>query len=544
MQREPYQGAWVRHEREQLGITQGELAGAARDSGFQLSRSHLANIEAGTYAVPPGLVRIVADLAGRDLAEVRRHVDMLPRTKNDPGPTLHSLSQLADAGPAPQAEIPDSPAPPRSHPSAVELLDWASKKLASLALSREVVLTTTGPLADALRAAPSPRGCLGGILGNGIRAVLEEGAELHHVLAVPDDPEAHFEVLAQALPLAARYCLPPSAVEHLSRYRLTLVPDFPAGPDLVASSHTHLASMVIPVLSAAKPGVAVVELAVPAGQPDRQPDRQPGAGSNHAWSADYAAWLGARGTDLFSWVSVVPAGTLGLPAGPWEEFLTMSWEHAGGRDSIQRMLPLNTMSNDLRSQLAAAQGRRRGLSPGQVAKEVGRRMSMYKERRGAMLRNLEHGYSFRNVVTREALADLAEHGQYTMERVPDNVLTAEQAASYLRTTIDLIRTYENFEVLILADEELQRALPLGVSWIVKRSPRSQAAASERAWAFLPFALNDEPKAMNVIVNDKYAIEAIGNRIDALWATWVRRRPAKDIRQETLAELERLQRDIA
>lgn len=233
-----------------------------------------------------------------------------------------------------------------------------------------------------------------------------------------------------------------------------------------------------------------------------------------------------------------------MPTGPWEEFLTVAWEHAGGRDSIQRMLPLNTMSNDLRSQLVAAQERRRGLSPGKVAKEVGRRMSMYKDRRGAMLRNLEHGYTFRNVVTREALADLAEHGQYTMERVPDNVLTAGQAASYLQATIDLIRTYENFEVLILTDEELEQALPLGVSWIVKRSPRRQTVGSERAWAFLPYILNDEPKAMNVIVDDRHAIEAIGSRIDALWTTWVRRRSAKDVRQDTLAELERLQHDIA
>ena len=540
MQREPYQGAWVKYHREQLGITQGELAEAARDGGVQLSRSHLANIEAGTYGVPPGLVRIVADLAELDLPEVRRHIDMLARTKNDPGRTLHPLSQLADSGPTPLPSIPDSPPPPRSHPSAIELLDWASKKLASLALShpRQVVLTTTGPLADALRAAPSPRGYLGGILGNGIRAVLEEGAELHHILAVPDDPEAHFEVLAQALPLAARYCLPPPpAFKHLSRYRLTLVPDFPAGPDLVASSHTHQASMVIPVLTPAKPGVAVVELA-------QDQDAQPDAGSNRAWPADYAEWLGARGIDLFSWVSVVPAGTLSMPTGPWEEFLTVAWEHAGGRDSIQRMLPLNTMSNDLRSQLVAAQERRRGLSPGKVAKEVGRRMSMYKDRRGAMLRNLEHGYTFRNVVTREALADLAEHGQYTMERVPDNVLTAGQAASYLQATIDLIRTYENFEVLILTDEELEQALPLGVSWIVKRSPRRQTVGSERAWAFLPYILNDEPKAMNVIVDDRHAIEAIGSRIDALWTTWVRRRSAKDVRQDTLAELERLQHDIA
>lgn len=538
MQREPYQGAWVKYEREQLGITQGELAAAARDGGVQLSRSHLANIEAGTYAVPPGLVRVVAELAERDLSEVRRHVDLLPRTKNDPEPTLHPLSQLADSAPRSPSEIPGSPTLPGSHPSAIELLDWASKKLATLASNRprQIVLTTTGPLADALHAAPSPRGYLGGILGKGIRAVLEEGAELRHILAVPDNPEDHFEILAQALPLVARYCPPPQPDrQQLSRYRLTLVPDFAAGSDLMASSHTSQASMIIPVLVAAKPGVAVVESALHDGQPDGE--------SKSSWSVDYASWLSARGTDLFSWVSVVPAGTLSMPTGPWEEFLTAAWEHAGGRDSIQRMLPLNTMSNALRSQLIAAQERRRGSSPGTVAEEVSRRMKMYKKRRGAMLGNLEHGYSFRNVVTREALADLAEHGQYTMERVPDNVLTAEQAASYVRATIDLIRTYENFEVLILTDEELEQALPLGVSWIVKRSSRSQTAGKERAWAFLPYVLDDEPKAMNVIVDDEHAIEAIGNRIDALWSTWVRRRPAKEIRQETLAELERLQRDI-
>ena len=99
------------------------------------------------------------------------------------------------------------------------------------------MLTTTGPPADALRAAPPPGGYLSGLLGNGIRAVLEEGAELHHILAVPDDPETHFELLAQALPLAARYCMPPPpSRSHLSRYSLTLVPDLPIGLDLVVDA--------------------------------------------------------------------------------------------------------------------------------------------------------------------------------------------------------------------------------------------------------------------------------------------------------------------
>ena len=540
MQREPYQGAWVKHQREQLGITQGELAEAARDGGVRLSRSHLANIEAGAYGVPPNLVGVVADLAKLDVQAARRHVGMLARTKNDPAPTLHPLSQLADAGPAPLEDIPDTPAPPRPYATATELLDWARKKLASLASGRpdQIVLTTTGPLADALRAAPPPGGQLGGILGNGVRAVLEEGAELHHILAVPQDPETHFEILAQALPLAARYhCLPPSpSCEYLSRYRLTLVPDSAAGPDLLASCRANEASMIVPIISDGNPGVAVVELATQDGEPEAKPKRP--------WAVDYASWLATRGTDLFSWVTVKPAGTLSMPSGPWEEHLTVAWEQAGGRDSIQRMLPLNTMSNDLRSQLAAAQARRRGLSPGEVAKEVSRRMSMYKHRRGAMIRNLEHGYSFRNVVTREALSDLVERGQYTMERVPDNVLTAEQTASYLRATIDLIRSFDNFEVLILTDEQLEQALPLGVSWIVKRGPRNQTVSRGQAWAFLPYVFNDKPMAMNVIVDDKHAVEAIGSRIDALWATWVRGRTAMDIRQETIAELERAQHNIA
>ena len=289
--------------------------------------------------------------------------------------------------------------------------------------------------------------------------------------------------------------------------------------------------MIVPVIDVDQPGVAVVEVAAH--------DGPPGDESNRTWVADHASWLAARGSDLFSWVTVVPAGTLSMPSGPWEELLTVAWEHAGGRDSIQRMLPLNTMSNDLRSRLLAAQARRRGLARGQVAKEVSRRMSMYKDRRGAMIRNLKHGYSFRNVVTREALEDLVERGQYTMERVPDNVLTAEQTASYLRATIELIRSYDNFEVLILSDEELEQALPLGVSWIVKRSPRSQTVSREQAWAFLPYVFDGKAMAMNVIVDDSHAVEAIGNRIDALWTTWVGRRTASDIRQETLAELERL-----
>jgi hypothetical protein len=50
-------------------------------------------------------------------------------------------------------------------------------------------------------------------------------------------------------------------------------------------------------------------------------------------------------------------------------------------------------------------------------------------------------------------------------------------------------------------------------------------------------------AMNVVVSDKHAIEAIASRIDALWATWAQGRTPQDIRQETLAELSRAQRDI-
>jgi hypothetical protein len=160
-----------------------------------------------------------------------------------------------------------------------------------------------------------------------------------------------------------------------------------------------------------------------------------------------------------------------------------------------------------------------------------------------MIRNLQNGYSHRSVVTREALDDLIKRGQYTMERVPHNVLTAEQTASYLRDTIDLIRNHEKFEVLLLTDEQLEQGLPLGVSWIVRRSPRNQDINMERAWAFLPYVLEGKSMAMNVIVNDKYAVEAIGSRIDALWATWTQGRTADDIRQEALTELESAQRRI-
>lgn len=539
MEREPYQGAWVKHHRELLGLTQGELAEAVRDDGVRLSRSHLANIEAGTYAAPPDLIRVMARLRGLHVRDTWRYVGTLARTRNGRGPTLHQVSRVADTGPAPFSGIPDTPAPPSPHASATELLDWARNKLASLASGRpdQIVLTTTGPLADALRAAPPPGGLLGGILGNGIRAVLEEGSELRHILAVPDDPEAHFEVLAQALPLAARYCLPPSPSRpQLSRYSLTLVPDSPAGPDLVASSAANRASMIVPIIRGGQPGAAVVEMAPQDGEPDAEPDR--------AWATDHASWLAARGTDLFSWVTAVPAGTRSMPSGPWEELLTAAWEHAGGRDSIQRMLPLNTMTDDLRSQLVASEAKRRGQRPGSAGTEVRRRLDMYKARRGAMIRNLQNGYSYRNVVTREALDDLVERGQYTMERVPDNVLTAEQTASYLQATIDLIRSFHNFEVLILTDEQLEAALPLGASWIVKRSPRNQTVSTQRVWALLPYELNGQPMAMNVVVDDKHAIEAIGNRIDALWVTWTQGRTTKDIRQETLTELERAQRYIA
>jgi hypothetical protein len=399
------------------------------------------------------------------------------------------------------------------------------------------VLTTIGPIADALRAAPPPSGYLGGLLGNGIRAVLEEGGELHHILAAPDDPEAHFELLAQALPLAARYCLPPLASDrHLSRYNLTLVPELPAGPDIVANSQINQASMIVPIVSAGEPGVAVVEMAPQSDQPDGETTR--------AWAREHASWLAAHGTELFSWVTVAPAGTISMPSGPWEDPLAGTQEHVGGQDSIQRMLRLNIMSEDLRSQLIAAQTKRSGFPSGSIGNEVRRRLSMYKDRRAAMILNLQNGYRYRNVVTREALDDLVQHGQYTMERLPDNVLTAEQIASYLQATIDLIRNFDNFEVLILTDEQLQEALPLGASWIIKRSPLNHTTSTGQAWAFLPYVFNDMPMAMNVIVDDKLAVEAIDNRVNALWATWVQGRTTNDIRQETLTELERAQHYIA
>jgi hypothetical protein len=50
--------------------------------------------------------------------------------------------------------------------------------------------------------------------------------------------------------------------------------------------------------------------------------------------------------------------------------------------------------------------------------------------------------------------------------------------------------------------------------------------------------------MNVVVDDERAIEAIGNRIDVLWTTWIQGRTVKDIREETLAGLKQAQRDIA
>ena len=537
MKREPYQGTWVKHQRELLKLTQGELARIASAAGVRLSRSHLANIEAGTYAAPPELIRVIATRCEMDVQDTWRYVGTLARTRNDRGPTLHQVSPVADTGPPPLAGVMDTPGPPDCHASATELLDWARDKLASLAAgqSDQIVLTTTGPLADALRAAPPPGGHLDGLLGNGIRAVLEAGAELHHILAAPDDPEAHFELLAQALPLAARYCLPPSSSrQHLSRYSLTVVPDHPAGPDLMVSSRANRASMIVPIISAGQPGVSVVEITPQDGRAKTRPDQ--------AWATDYASWLAARGNDLFSWVTVVPARTLSMPSGPWEDLSAPIREHIGGQDSIQRMLRLITMSEDLRSELIASQIKRRGKHP-EPAEEVRSHLSRYKASRGAMIRNLRNGYRYRNVVTREALNDIVEHGQYTMERLPDNVLTAEQASSFLQSTIDLIHGFDNFEVLIITDEQLQQALPLGASWIVKRSPRNQTASTERAWAFLPYIFNDEPMAMNVVVDDKRAIEAIGNRIDALWTSWVQERPIKDIREETVSELGRAQRNI-
>lgn len=538
MAREPHQGAWVKRQRELLKLTQGQLSEAVCERGFQLSRSHLANIEAGTYAVPPEVVRLIVARRQLDALEIWQYLGTLPRTRNDRGPTLHQLSQVPDTAPEPSAGVATAPALPGPQATATEKLEWARNKLASLASGRtdEILLTTTGPLADALREAPAPGGYLEGILGNGIRAVLEKGADLRHVLAVADDPEAHFEILARVLPMAARYCRPGSRSRpHLSRYNVTLVPDSPAGLDLMAGSQTSQATMMVPVVSDGKRGVTVVEIAPQGGPAEASPDLH--------WAKQYAAWLAEHGTDLFSWLTVMPAGTLSMPTSPWEEHLTEAWKHPCGRDSIQRMLPLSTMADDLRAELVSAQARNRPQSEKKADEEVAYRMTMYRDRRGAMIRNLGNNYPHRSVVTREALDDLVRRGQYTMERVPGNILTAGQTASYLRDTIALIRDFRNFEVLLLTDEQLQQGLPLGASWIVKRSAPYQAASMERAWAFLPYVFDGAPMAMNVIVNDSYAVEAIGTRIDTLWATWTQDRTTADIREEALAALERARRDI-
>ena len=51
-------------------------------------------------------------------------------------------------------------------------------------------------------------------------------------------------------------------------------------------------------------------------------------------------------------------------------------------------------------------------------------------------------------------------------------------------------------------------------------------------------------AMNVVVGDRQAIDAIGRRIDTLWTTWAEDRLPEEIRGETLRELERARRRVA
>jgi hypothetical protein len=195
------------------------------------------------------------------------------------------------------------------------------------------------------------------------------------------------------------------------------------------------------------------------------------------------------------------------------------------------------MSYNVRSQLVAEQIRRRAHRPAPAGSELRRRLNLYRTRRASMIRNLENGYQYRNVVTREALYDLVEYGQYTMERLAGNVLTEEQAGANLQATMELIRGFRNFQVLILTDEQLSQALPLGASWIVMRSPHGQAASQGPAWVFLPYELNGETMAMNAIVSDSLAVEGICRRIDTLWETWAEGRTAEQIREETLAALE-------
>jgi hypothetical protein len=441
------------------------------------------------------------------------------------------VSQVSDTA-APATPTAEPAVQVGVHAPPTELLDWARRKLVSLVTAeaeQTVVLTTAGPLAKALRAAPPQDGILGGILGKGIRAVLDGGGELCHVLAVPEDPEAHLAVLAEALPLAARYSVPSARSHpHLSRYSLTLVPASADGPDLIASSLSPTASMLVPVIVGGQQGVAAVEAAAP--------DAEAGTGPRPGWARDYASWLAAPGAELFSWITVLRGGTFSALAEPWEERLTRAWETPAGRDSIQRMLPLSTMSYDVRSQLVAEQIRRRDHRPAPAGRELHRRLNLYQARRASMIRNLENGYRYRNVVTREALHDLVEHGQYTMERLAGNVLTEEQAAANLQATMGLMHDFPNFQVLILTDDQLSRALPLGASWIVMRSSHGQVASQGPAWVYLPYELNGETRAMNAIVSDSLAVEGICRRIDILWETWAEGRTAEQIREEALSAL--------
>lgn len=82
----------------------------------------------------------------------------------------------------------------------------------------------------------------------------------------------------------------------------------------------------------------------------------------------------------------MPGGTLSLPEKPWEEQLTEAWRRAGRPDSIQRMLPLNTMSDRLRRQIvtrpAARRSRAAGPSGTDARADIERRLDMFEDRRG------------------------------------------------------------------------------------------------------------------------------------------------------------------
>lgn len=505
-------GHLVRELRKSLGLTQEQLVRAAGP----ISRSYLSRIESGEHPPPGYLVTRLTQLLGLPSGSLSRELLAMAGTlrqsspRRDP-PRLPGRRDEMMAGlsllrtPRPPAQLAASAGP-------TELLAWASETVVSLAAGSEpaeILLAVTGPLSEALAEAPPADGPAGGLLSEGIAALLAAGWLVREVLAIPETNAAHLAALEGALKIVARFG---------PRYRLCLVRAAAGGGcDLLAGPNSAL--LLMPVAADQHSAVAVLTAQ----------DALSGRGPL-AWAFARGDLLAAGGRDLFRWVGLSGRSD---PAGlGWERQIADVEERPGGRVMIQRF-PLGTaMPASIRTQIIYAEARARQQDAAQAEQRAG----LFLRRHEAMLRNLRQGYSYRQILTSEALAAIAVHGHYADQPTPVP-LTPAQRGGYLAELRRLLLTHPSFELAIISDAALARSLPLGASWWVKRGPGEAGTPDPVALCYLPGSGDGERHTLNAVVGDGLASEAVADLIDTLWRYWTVRLTGPEVRAAALAELD-------